>query len=97
MVGLWLLSCAGIAWSSAALGCGASVTCGVLAGIAGKFTLASICTGFGSGFGFGISICFGCNSTFGISGGGGTSGGGGSGLMCSGGGGVAGTTSSVIS
>ena len=94
---LTVLFCAGIAWSSAALGCGASVITGALAGITGMFTLASIWTGFGSGFGFGISICLGCNSTFGISGGGGTCGGGGSGLMCTGGGGVAGMTSSVCS
>ena len=69
-----------------------------LAGIAGRVTLASIWTGFGSGFGFGISICLGCNSTFGISGGGGcTLAEAEAGLMCSGGGGVAGTISSVIS
>ncbi len=92
-----MLFCAGIAAVSAALGCGCIITVCGLGGITGRFTLASIWIGFGSGLGFGISICRGCNSTLGGSGGGGSSCGGGCLIFTAGGGGVFGTTSSVIS
>src|ERR1039458_1686694 len=88
--------CAGIAAAKAALGCGARITVCGFGCTAGRFTLASIWIGFGSGFGLGISICRGCSSTLGGSGGGGSSCGGGC-LIFTAGGGLLGTTSSVIS
>src|SRR5208283_3453300 len=57
----WLF-CAGMAAVSAALGCGARFTICGFTGTTGRLTFASICTGFGSGFGLGNSICLGRNS-----------------------------------
>src|ERR1700721_3825703 len=97
--GLARLFCAGIAAVRAALGWGARTTAGLAALAAGRLTLASISTGFGSGLGSGLGMLILAVSSFSstLGGSGGVILGGSGSLTLGGGGGVVGRINTVSS